>query len=113
MAFAKFLSRRSYIWLSANLCGMTFYLRNASALRGSGMPGPGDGFYWLVFVAPLLIAFLGANLLVAVHLFRTRLRDPRLRLALFAGVTCLWISAFAFDVHHVTDETCSGACLKG
>jgi hypothetical protein len=97
-----------------NLLGAALYLHNASALWGNqGMPGPGDGFYWIMEVAPILIVFGISNLAALVHLVRTRRRAPLPRFAAFAVVGCIWISALGFDVHQMASETCTGTCLTG
>jgi hypothetical protein len=97
-----------------NLFGAALYLYDASSLWGDqGMPGPGDGLYWIIAVAPVLIVFGIVNLVTLVHLVRTRRRAPMPRFAAFAIVACVWISAVGLDGHQKASEICTGTCLTG
>jgi hypothetical protein len=79
----RLIPRRRTCLIIVNACGMVMYLYLASDLRvlpgEDGLPGgPGDAFYWLFFLVPVLVMFMMANLVVlAVIAFR---RSGRQRL---------------------------------
>ena len=104
------LLRRSSLWVFVNVAGMAAYLKLASALwvlpGEEGTPGgPGDAFYWLLYLAPLLIAFLILNS-VALFLIVRRPQTSRRRIALnlWRIVAALWLGTVAFD-HHKSFRT--------
>ena len=99
------LLRRSSLWVFVNVAGMAAYLKLASALwvfpGEKGTPGgPGDAFYWLIYLVPLLVAFLIFN---SVALFfivrRPQASGRRVALNLWRVVALLWLGTVAFDHH--------------
>lgn len=73
------LSFRARVWLGLNVAGVALFLHNAANLwpvpgDEHNPGGPGDAFYWVLAVAPLLASFLLVNLTVLVHVARTRVR---------------------------------------
>ena len=91
------LSRRGWLWLALNACGIALYIRNAAALWPDPMTGVGDGFYWIVMVAPVLLFFFLTNLAVLVHILRTRKRAGTVRAAAWVFVAAAWIAAGVYD----------------
>jgi len=99
------LMRRSILWVFVNVAGMVAYLKLASALwvfaGEEGTPGgPGDAFYWLLYLVPLLAAFLifnSAALLVIVR--RPETSGRKVALNVWRVVAALWLAAVAFDHH--------------
>jgi hypothetical protein len=97
--------RLRWIWLALNLCGMGAYLWLASALwvkpGTEGEPGgPGDAFYWLFLLVPILGSFLILDLATLfVILFQRRGFALKVALAWWAATAVLWISVVAFDHH--------------
>jgi len=99
------LLHRSSLWVFVNVAGIATYLKLASALwvfpGEEGTPGgPGDAFYWLFYIVPLLIAFLILN---SVALFfivrRPQATGKKLALNLWRIVAVLWLATVAFDHH--------------
>lgn len=95
--------RRRTAWLVLNAVGMAAYLALASNLwvvpGEEGMPGgPGDAFYWLFFVVPVLGLFLVVNTGALIAIVR-RLSATKLRLALFVWlvVAGLWAATLTVD----------------
>lgn len=91
------------VWLVLNAVGIAAYLAFASKLwvvsGEEGMPGgPGDAFYWLLFLAPVLGLFLIFNTVALVAIVRRR-SATQLRLALFVWlvVVGLWAGTLAVD----------------
>ena len=89
----------------ANVAGMAAYLKLASALwvlpGEEGTPGgPGDAFYWLRYLVPLLVAFLILNS-VALFLIvrRPQTAGRKVALNLWRVVAVLWLGTLAFDHH--------------
>lgn len=99
------LPRLRTAWLAANIAGMVVYLYAASRLwvqpGEEGMPGgPGDAFYWLMFLVPILGAFLVFNSLALLSIVRGRAVTPiRAALLLWLVVATLWGGTLA--VNHV------------
>ena len=99
------LHRRSSLWVVLNVVGMATYLKLASALwvqpGEEGTPGgPGDAFYWLFLLLPLLVAFLVLNsaaLFVLVR--RIRVSKGKAPLAIWLAIATLWAATVAFDHH--------------
>ena len=99
------LRRRSFWWALANIAGVLAYLKLASALwvlpGEEGTPGgPGDAFYWLFLLVPVLAAFFLFNSAVLFVIAR-RIRAERTKssLAVWFAVAGLWVSAVAYDHH--------------
>src|SRR5262245_52872413 len=92
------------IWLAINVSGMGVYLWLASSLwvlpGEEGEPGgPGDAFYWLFVLVPVLVAYLVANLIALFVIIRRVMAAPREWTALLwwlAAVT-LWVATVAYD----------------
>lgn len=99
----KSLHRRRTLWLAANALGVAVYLKMASALwvvpGEEGMPGgPGDAFYWLFFVVPVLAAFLLVNSVALVVIARRFRASGRcVALAIWLAVALLWAGAVVID----------------
>ena len=99
----KFLLRRRTLWLAVNVLGMLIYLKLVSALwvipGEEGMPGgPGDAFYWLFFLVPVLAAFTLVNsiaLFIAVRRFRRS--GGCVALAVWLAVAVLWAGTVVID----------------
>ncbi len=97
-----FLLRPASIWFLLNAIGMAAYLFFASTLwvrpGEEGTPGgPGDAFYWLVYLAPVQAVFF---ILDAIALFIVVCRAIGGRkgtLILWLGVALLWTAVLAFD----------------
>lgn len=99
------LRRRSSWWVLANIAGILAYLKLASALwvqpGEEGTPGgPGDAFYWLFLIVPVLVAFLVFNSAVLFVIAR-RIRAGRTKasLAVWFAFAGLWVGAVAYDHH--------------
>lgn len=99
------LRRRSFWWVLANIAGMLAYLKLASALwvllGEEGTPGgPGDAFYWLFLLAPVLAAFFLFNsavlFVIACHI---RAERSKASLAVWFAVAGLWVGTVAYDHH--------------
>jgi hypothetical protein len=90
-------------WVPLNVAGMAVFLRLASALwvwpGDEGMPGgPGDAFYWLFMLVPILITFLVANMIALVLAWRrTSGRARHIMVAICLGIAVAWVGAIAFD----------------
>lgn len=102
----KSLIRRRTLWLSLNVLGMAVYLKLASALwvrpGEEGTPGgPGDVFYWLLVLIPILAGFFVLNsIALAVVVRRLRVIGRRVALTLWLAVATLWIGAVVIDHLH-------------
>ncbi len=102
----KSLFWRRTLWLALNLLGMAVYLKLASALwvrpGEEGTPGgPGDAFYWLLILVPVLAIFAVLNSIVlSVIVRRPRALGRGVALALWLAVAVLWIGAVAMDQLH-------------
>lgn len=99
----RLLFRRSFQWVLLNVVGMVAYLKLASALwvlpGEEGTPGgPGDAFYWLFLLAPVLFAFAAFNA-VALFFIMRRVRASAGKAALFIwfAVAGLWVATVVFD----------------
>jgi hypothetical protein len=100
----KTLPRRRTQWLAANVAGMVVYLYAASRLwvqpGEEGMPpqGLGDAFYWLMFLVPIMGAFLVFNCVALLAVVRGRAETPfRTALLLWFVVVTLWGGTLAVD----------------
>ena len=91
------------LWVLLNLAGMTLYLWLASALWVSagdeGTPGgPGDAFYFFLFLVPLLFAFAVANAVFLLFIFRQiGLWKGIVVFAIWYALATLWLVTEAFD----------------
>src|SRR3954470_3713706 len=99
----KSLFRRRTLWLALNVLGMTAYLKLASTLwvrpGEEGSPGgPGDAFYWLLVLVPVLAVFVVLNSIVLAAIVR-RPRAPgrRVALALWLAVAVPWMGTVVTD----------------
>ncbi|MDQ0586101.1 hypothetical protein [Variovorax paradoxus] len=99
----KSLLRRRTLWLAANVLGMAVYLKLASALwvvpSEEGMPGgPGDAFYWLFFLVPVLAAFTLVNsMALFIVVSRFRRSGGRVALVVWLAVAVLWAGTVVID----------------
>ena len=101
-----------------NFAGMAFYLYLASDLwvypGGKGDPGgPGDAFYWLFFLVPVLVAYSAINL-VALAAIVHRIRSTKITrpLLIWFVIAALWVVTLIYDHHRafrVVDEKYSFA----
>ncbi len=99
----KAVLRRRTLWLAVNAAGIAVYLYLASKLwvvpGEEGTPGgPGEAFYWLLCLVPVLGLFLTFNI---VALFAVLLRGSAKRLSVallvWAIVASLWVGTLAVD----------------
>ncbi len=101
----RFLLRRASWWVLFNFAGMAGYLFLASMLwvrpGEEGVPGgPGDGFYRLVCLVPVLVLFFALNVAALFFVVYQIKRTGRKRaLALWLGVALLWMGTAALDQH--------------
>ncbi len=95
--------RRRTWWIFCNAVGMMVYLYLASDLwvlpGEEGQPGgPGDAFYWLFFLVPILVVFVLANLVVlTVIAWRRRGRQRLVAASVWGAVAVLWVATVAVD----------------
>ena len=88
-----------------NIAGMALYLWLASSLwvrpGEEGTPGgPGDAFYWLFVIVPILGAYFLIDLAaLLVILFQRRGHALKKALILWGTVAALWGIVVAFDHH--------------
>jgi hypothetical protein len=108
------ISNRAWIWIAFNLLGVTYFLACASRLWGDvNIPSFGDAFYWLLYILPALLISLVVNILALGHLIASRGRALRLRAAVWASITCLWLIAVMVD-GKMHGEPCQlDACIHG
>ena len=98
---------RRYLWLALNVAGGSTYLLLASRLwvqpGEEGQPGgPGDAFYWLFALAPILFAYATLDAAALVAILRRAVRDRALsssRLALWIAAAAMWVGVVAYDYH--------------
>ena len=95
--------RRRTLWLGLNALGICCYLKLASSLWAPpdeyGMPGgPGDAFYWLLYLVPILVGFLTLNFAALTVILRRGLH-PNLVISLVAWfvVAALWGATVSLD----------------
>ncbi len=99
----KSLFRTRSLWLGVNALGVAIYLRLASALwvrpGEEGTPGgPGDAFYWLGILLPILIGFAALNVTVLIAIvLRLKARRRRVALAFWFAVAVVWVGAVVID----------------
>lgn len=98
-----YLMRRLSRWVAINLIGMAAYLWAASALwvrpGEEGTPGgPGDAFYWLFTLVPIMVVFAGFNVAKFILVLREAFRNRRLApLVVWLMVITLWAAVLVFD----------------
>jgi small-conductance mechanosensitive channel len=98
-----YLKRRLIQWIAINLVGMTAYLWMASALwirlGEEGTPGgPGDAFYSLFILVPIIVVFIAINLTVLVPVLREAVRNHRFwPFMAWLIMIALWAALLAFD----------------
>src|SRR5215510_11112685 len=97
---------RRILWLTLNVVGVGVYLWLASALwvrpGEEGEPGgPGDAFYWLFYLVPILLSSLVINLVALFVIIRRIVVSRRgwAALALWLSVAAVWAGAVAYDQH--------------
>lgn len=99
----RYSKRKLNQWVAINIAGMATYLWAASALwvrpGEEGTPGgPGDAFYWLFVLLPIMAIFAVINLAALVSTLReviqNRLYTP---FVVWLIVTALWAALLAFD----------------
>ena len=101
----RFLLRPASAWTLCNGAGMTGYLSLASTLwvrpGEEGVPGrPGDKFYWLVCLAPVLALFFALDAAALFFVVRQIKQTGRKgALVLWLGVVLLWVGTAALDQH--------------
>jgi len=98
-------------WIICNAVGMLLYLYLASTLwvrpGEDGLPGgPGDAFYWLLYLVPILLTFLLGNLAaLTVIAFRRSGRHRVVAVAVWCVIASLWVGIAAVDhqrsVHYI------------
>lgn len=95
------LQSRLTAWAVANVTGMGLYLLLASWLwpvkgEENTPGGPGDAFYYIFILVPILLFFAAINM---VELYRIVRRSNEKRIAVFiwTAVLCLWIAIFLVD----------------
>jgi hypothetical protein len=97
-SWLKTVSMATLFWIAANVVGALVYLFTSMALWvpteevGKGYPGgPGDAFYWLFYLVPILALFLLINLVAVVRMIRVAYRRRTAApLIPFAFVVVLW-----------------------
>ena len=92
-----FLKRKTLNWATLNLTGLAIYARIKLPLtpEDGGAPGPGDGFYFLFAMLPILLAFLTMNLAALFAIVRAKPSSrKRIALALWWGMAIAWQIAF-------------------
>jgi hypothetical protein len=97
--------RRSAWWVAVNVAGICLYIYLASALwvlpGEEGQPGgPGDAFYWLFLLVPIVFLFLIGNAITLIFAMRG-LKNGGNEIALTAwfAIGALWICALGYDQH--------------
>jgi hypothetical protein len=105
---------RSALWVALNVAGMLIFLLLGQELwvrpGEEGEPGgPGDGFYFLFVLAPLLVTYIAVDLVALVAIFWRLRKFRRIEpLLVWLAVTALWFCTVAYDYHrsaiHVNQE---------
>lgn len=97
-------SKRKLIqWIAINIVGMAAYLWAASALwvrpGEEGTPGgPGDAFYWLFILVPIMVCFAVINLAALISVLREAFRNRRFwPILAWLIVMALWSALLVFD----------------
>jgi hypothetical protein len=95
--------RRAHIWMVLNFIGMATYLRLGSGLwtipGDEGLPGgPGDAFYWVFLMIPVILAYLVFNLISLSAIIERVRHTGRLNaLYIWLAIGVLWIVTFRYD----------------
>lgn len=95
--------RRSAAWTLLNLLGMAVFVRLASELwilpGEENLPGgPGDAFYWLFVLVPILLGYLTLNLIALVVIVkRAQESRTKMRIYVWGAVAILWLMVFRYD----------------
>ncbi|WP_157050629.1 hypothetical protein [Herbaspirillum rhizosphaerae] len=94
-------SPRSATWTIVNVTGMGLYLLLASRLwptwgEKNTPGGPGDAFYYLFILAPILLFFATINLLELYRIMRQP-NNKRTAVLVWCTVLSLWIAVFLVD----------------
>ncbi|RZI44169.1 hypothetical protein EGT07_01695 [Herbaspirillum sp. HC18] len=98
-----YLMRTLGRWIVINLMGMAAYLWAASVLwirpGEKGTPGgPGDAFYWIFTLVPIMVVFAGLNVAKFIAVLREAFRNRRfVPLMVWIMVIALWTAALVFD----------------
>lgn len=103
-ASKKMKSRQlALAWLAINVLGMGGYLFFASSLwvkpEEQGTPGgPGDAFYWLFTLVPILVAFAVFNIAALVKVvIEYRRTHSLIPLLLWVIVLSVWFNVLVVD----------------
>ena len=97
--------RRSVLWVGMNIAGVALFLYLGARLwvlpGEEGTPGgPGDAFYWVLTLFPVLVAFLIFNTIVLVAIVRrVRTTQDKRPLLVCLAVAVLWLAAVGYDHH--------------
>jgi hypothetical protein len=112
------LFNRSTLWPAINFAGMALYLYLASDLwvypgKGGEPGGPGDAFYWLFILVPILVAYSAINLVALITIVR-RIRSTKNTrpLVFWLVIAVFWVVTVIYDHHRafrVVDEKYSFA----
>jgi hypothetical protein len=96
---------RSLWWVIVNVAGIGTYLHLASALwvlpGEEGLPGgPGDAFYFLLLLLPIVLLFLVGNVVTLIFVMRgLKNGGNEIALSVWLAVGALWICAIGYDQH--------------
>lgn len=99
-------------WAIVNLIGIGFYLYLASALwpakgEGNTPGGPGDAFFIVFAIWPILLVFAVANF-ATLYLIIRHVHEKRTAFAVWSVIILLWIAAVLIDhgqsVHMIAIE---------
>jgi hypothetical protein len=114
---------RSTLWVALNIAGMLVFLLLGRALwvrpGEEGEPGgPGDGFYLLFVLVPILVTYMAVDLAaLAAIVCRLRKVGKFEPLLVWLAITALWFCAVAYDYHrsarHIDREYSIAFRLRG
>ena len=95
------LPSRLTAWAVANVTGMGLYLLLASRLwpvkgEENTPGGPGDAFYYIFILVPILLFFAAINMAELYRIVR-RSNEKRIAVFIWTTVLCLWIAIFLVD----------------
>ena len=108
------IGTRGWLWCTFNISGIALFLFDSSRLWNDiQLPGAGDGIYWVIFIAPILLVCSVVNLFALAHVIRTRKNAPRVRAALWAVIACAWMIALFVDTKMQGEPCKSDVCLHG